>query len=240
MTLRAVIFDFDFTLVDSSRGFIESHAHACAALGLPPIADVQAMAMMGTPLHQAFRASFETEHHHLADDYVRHWQARADEVMTGLTEMFAEAPATVMALRAAGLKTGIVSQKRRHRIETVLRRDGMFEAFDVIIGGDDMRAFKPDPEGILKATDHVGVTAAEAALRRRYRHRRPGGGERGRAVCRRAQRRHRPRRLPVPGPRRHPGRDRGPAGPMPKLVLIKHSLPEMPAGRTAVDVAAVR
>jgi phosphoglycolate phosphatase len=162
VSLRAVIFDFDFTLVDSSRGFIESHAHACEALGLPQITDVQAMAMMGTPLQEAFRASFEAEHHHLVHDYVRHWQARADEVMTGLTEMFAEAPASVMALRAAGLKTGIVSQKLRHRIEAVLRRDGLFESFDAIIGGDDMRAFKPDPEGILKAASRVGVTAAEA------------------------------------------------------------------------------
>jgi phosphoglycolate phosphatase len=160
--LQAVIFDFDFTLADSSHGFIECHGYACEALALPPITDMQAMAMMGTPLDEAFRVLFPPEHHRLAEDYVRLWQARADEVMTGLTEMFPDAGRVLSEIRSLGLKTGIVSQKLRYRIEKVLARDGLSDFFDVLLGGGDISAFKPDPEGILTALAGVGTAPQHA------------------------------------------------------------------------------
>jgi phosphoglycolate phosphatase len=162
VSLQAVIFDFDFTLVDSSRGFVECHGYACEALSLPTIADVQAMAMMGTPLHDAFRLLFDEEHHALAEDYVRLWQERADEVMTDLTEVYGDVERTVDELRAMGLKTGIVSQKLRHRLEAVLHREGLTGRFDVVLGGGDIANMKPHPEGLLKALDAIGVSPGSA------------------------------------------------------------------------------
>jgi phosphoglycolate phosphatase len=162
VSLRAVIFDFDFTLVDSARGFVECHGYACRALSLPAITDIQAMAMMGTPLHDAFRTLFEERHHGLADDYVRLWQLRADEVMTGLTEVYPHAGPALRDLRAQGLKTGIVSQKLRHRIEAVLDREGLATSFDTVVGGGDISRFKPDPEGLLLAIERLGVASEDA------------------------------------------------------------------------------
>jgi phosphoglycolate phosphatase len=127
------------------------------------ITDVQAMAMMGTPLHDAFRLLFAEEHHPLTDDYVRLWQARADAVMSDLTEMYPHVHDAVGALRRQGLMTGIVSQKLRHRIEDVLAREGLSESFDVVVGGGDVASFKPDPEGLLLALERLRVQP-EAAI----------------------------------------------------------------------------
>ena len=162
MTLRAVIFDFDFTLVDSSRGFIACHDFACRELSLPEVAPQASMAMMGTPLAEAFRLLFPEEHHPLTNEYVRLWQLRADEVMTDLTETYPDAHPTITELREQGLGLGIVSQKLRRRIEAVLERDGMAVCFDAVVGGEDITAFKPDPEGLLKAAQRLGVRPAEA------------------------------------------------------------------------------
>ncbi|HEY7269601.1 MAG TPA: HAD family hydrolase [Dehalococcoidia bacterium] len=162
MNLKAVIFDFDFTLADSSKGFIDCHGYACEALSLPAITPMQATTMMGTPLLEAFRLLFADEHQGLAEEYVRLWQARADEVMTPLTEMYPNTEKVVSELRALGLKTGIVSQKLRYRIEEVLERDGIAGCFDVLVGGGDVSAFKPDPEGILTALERAGLAPAEA------------------------------------------------------------------------------
>jgi phosphoglycolate phosphatase len=162
VNLRAVVFDFDFTLVDSSRGFIDCHDFACRELSLEPVGAEASMAMMGTPLHEAFRLLFPDEHHTLADDYVRLWQLRADEVMTDLTEVYPDAPRTIANLRKDGRTLGIVSQKLRRRIEAVLEREGLAGCFEAVIGGDDMRAFKPDPEGLLMACERLGARPPEA------------------------------------------------------------------------------
>lgn len=162
MTLRAVIFDFDFTLVDSSRGFIDCHDYACRALELTPLGPEASMAMMGTPLAEAFRLLFPEQPHGLTEDYVRLWQLRADEVMTDLTEMYPDAPRTIAGLREQGLRLAIVSQKLRRRIEAVLERDGMGNCFEAVIGGDDMSAFKPDPEGLLMACKRLDARPGQA------------------------------------------------------------------------------
>jgi phosphoglycolate phosphatase len=162
VTLRAVIFDFDFTLVDSSRGFIDCHEYACRHLDLPAVSPAASMALIGTPLLEAFKLLFPAEHHPAADDYVKLWQMRADEVMTDLTEVFPDAPRTVAGLRRQGLRLGIVSQKLRRRIEAVLQRDGLAACFDVVIGGEDIPEFKPHPEGLQKALASLAVNPDEA------------------------------------------------------------------------------
>lgn len=160
--LRAVIFDFDFTLVDSSRGFVECYHYAAERLSLPAPPDLTAMAMMGTPLPDAFRQLFPEENDALGRDFVRLWQEKADEVMTGLTATYAQTLPATSALREQGLGLGIVSQKLRRRIEAVLERDGLSDYFGVVIGGEDISAFKPHPEGLLKAAAGLGAGVSES------------------------------------------------------------------------------
>jgi len=161
--LRAAIFDFDLTLVDSRLGFADSHAYAIRALGLPDDAAKieESTALIGVPLPDAFRLLFPA-HEALTDAYVQVWQARADAVMTDLTSVLPGAVDAIRSLRDAGLALGIVSQKRRYRIEAVLRREGLLSAFEVIVGGD-AAGFKPDPGGLLLAMKRLGV-APEASI----------------------------------------------------------------------------
>ena len=59
------------------------------------------------------------------------------------------------------IQMGIVSTKFRYRIEAILDNEGIRDAFAVIIGGEDVKAFKPEPEGLFKAMDSMGITASE-------------------------------------------------------------------------------
>jgi phosphoglycolate phosphatase len=162
MRLRAVIFDFDFTLVDSSKGFIDCYDYACRELSLPSMSPLESMAMMGTPLPDAFRLQFDEQYAGLSDRFIALWQARADEVMTDMTAMFPDTPAMLAALKEQGLALGMVSQKFRRRIEAVLERDDLTRWFDVVIGSEDLSSFKPDPEGLLKACESLKVAPGEA------------------------------------------------------------------------------
>jgi len=76
--------------------------------------------------------------------------------------MFPEVPETLARLRALGIRTAIVSTKFRYRIEGILAREGLDQAFDVIVGGEDVAVNKPDPEGLISALGRLGVEASRA------------------------------------------------------------------------------
>ena len=43
----------------------------------------------------------------------------------------------------------------------MLGNEGLRDAFSVIVGGEDVSVHKPEPEGIFKAVDSMGVTISE-------------------------------------------------------------------------------
>lgn len=159
--VRAVIFDFDYTLVDSSRGVVACVSHALAGLGLLPATPEAICRTIGLSLEETLVALGGEVERPRAAEFTRLFVERANEVMVPLTRLFPGVPGLLTALRAAGLRLGIVSNKFRYRIEDTLRRDGLFGVVDTIVGSEDIATQKPDPEGLLLAARRVGAELAE-------------------------------------------------------------------------------
>ncbi|MFH1567219.1 MAG: HAD-IA family hydrolase [Gemmatimonadota bacterium] len=153
---RSVVFDFDYTLADSSRGVCACMEHALRVLGLPAVSPASAVRTIGLSLPVAFRSLLPHADPALAPEFTRLFLEKADEVMVDGTRLYPSVPGTVAALREAGLGLAIVSTKYRLRIEAILARDGLAGAFDVIVGGEDVPVHKPDPTGLLRAVDRLG------------------------------------------------------------------------------------
>lgn len=174
---QTIVFDFDYTLADSSRGVIECTNFALKSLGLPTVSAQKIRQSIGLSLPDKFVKLVGDEHIDQSNEFTRLFIKRADEVMADMTILFETVPQTVELLKKQGLKLGIVSTKFRYRIETILKRDGLLASFDLIVGGEDVTKHKPDPEGLLMAVDklasfpsaclYVGdsVTDAETAKR---------------------------------------------------------------------------
>ncbi len=163
MTLpKAVVFDFDLTLVDSRAGIASCHAYAMRELALPNADSkvAEATAMIGLPAHEVFALLFPGNDQ--ADEYVRLYQVRAGEIMTASTSLLPGARETIEALRRRSVRLGIVSTKLRVRVEEFLRREGLLSSFDAVIGPEDVPTYKPDPEGLLLALERLGVEKSEA------------------------------------------------------------------------------
>ena len=177
MGIRSVIFDFDYTLADSSEGVIECVAYALKRLGLPTASDDAIRRTIGLSLPHTLTALVGDEHARHGDEFMRLFIERADVVLHDLIVLFDFVPSMVDALLGNGVRLGIVSSKFRRRIEGVLLRDGLDGRFEVIVGGEDVEELKPDPTGLLRAVAeldtprerclYVGdsVTDAETARR---------------------------------------------------------------------------
>ena len=174
---QTVIFDFDYTLADSSRGVIECINFALDGLSLPTVSAEMACQTIGLSLSDTFLKLAGQQHIAKCDEFARLFIKRADEVVADLTVLFDSVPRTVELLKRHGVTLGIVSTKFRYRIETILRRENLLYPFEVIVGGEDVSEHKPDPEGLLTAIERLGsvpsnclyvgdsVTDAETAKR---------------------------------------------------------------------------
>lgn len=152
---QTIIFDFDYTLADSSRGIAECINFALAELNLPQVPDEAAHRTIGLHLDDAFVQLAGDRHAAHRDEFRRHFARRADEVMNDRTVLFETVPGTVQRLKAQGKKLAIVSTKYRYRIADFLQRENLLESFDVIIGGEDVARHKPDPEGLHQAAERL-------------------------------------------------------------------------------------
>ena len=61
-------------------------------------------------------------------------------------------------LRDNKILLGIVTTKYHYRIEQILEKNNAMNVIDVIIGGDDVKNEKPDPEGLLTAIQKLNVS----------------------------------------------------------------------------------
>ena len=160
MSVRAVLFDFDFTLGDSADAIVHCSRAAFVDMGLEP-ADPRAIRRtIGLTLQESFREL--TGGAEAAEQYLQCYVAHADRVMTAMTTVYEPAGDVLATMRARGVATAIVSTKYRYRIESILERVGLAGAVDVIVGGEDVTRHKPDPEGLQRALSGLGVARAEA------------------------------------------------------------------------------
>jgi phosphoglycolate phosphatase len=157
--IRAVIFDFDLTLADSRAAVTECVNHALRGLGLAEAAPEAIHRTIGLSLPRTFALLTGTDDHPDTPEFQRLFVARADEVMVARTALFPEVRDVLARLRAAGLRSAVVSTKFRYRIEATLERDELLHAFDAIVGAEDVTRHKPDPEGLHAALARLGESS---------------------------------------------------------------------------------
>lgn len=176
LPVRTIIFDFDYTLVDSAQGTIDGVNFAFEEMGLPIASDDAVRRTIGLSLPDILTALAGDAYVKSVDEFTRLFFQRADETMVALAEFYPGVPQTVKALRGLGIQLAIVSQKTRRYIQPILEKENLLGSFEAIVGGGDA-AYKPDPEGLLLAVAQTGsapenclyvgdsVTDAETARR---------------------------------------------------------------------------
>ena len=158
--LEAIIFDFDFTLADSSRGIVDCVGCALQELGFPIPSDEVVMDTIGLSLADTFKCLTGQTGAEMTAHFIRCFHHRADQVMDRLTLVYECVPPVLQSLRSATLRTGVVSTKLNYRISNILKRNNLVELFDIVVGADNVSESKPDPEGLLLAMRCLSVNSS--------------------------------------------------------------------------------
>lgn len=145
-----VLFDLDGTLLNTreliNRSFVHTFEHFRPDHVLT---DEELDSFFGPSLRQTF-SRYSTDEQEIEEmiQYYRQFNvASHDEMVTA----FPGAKSLIRTLARKGYKLGVVSSKKTDLVEHGLEIFGMRDKIKVIIGEEDVKNPKPDPEGILEA-----------------------------------------------------------------------------------------
>lgn len=158
---RALIFDFDYTLGDTTQSISASINYALGRLGYPAHSVEEIRKTIGLSLNLAFRMLTGVTNEREEALFFDYFQIKADEVMTADARLF---PHAEELLRTWGRKyaLAIVSTKHRFRIEDILKKFSLGETVKVVVGNEDVKNEKPHPEGVLLAAQKLGAQPHDA------------------------------------------------------------------------------
>lgn len=169
LDVDAVAFDLDGTLLDTIDDLAAALNRLLAERGLPalPKATIRdfvgkgmanlltrALAMAGAPVGGA--------------EELAPVLARYQEIYGGLlgdeTRVFPDVEESLARMRAAGVGLAVVTNKASRFVRPHLACAGIEAYFDVVIGGEDAPAKKPDPAPLLLAAERLGVRPARLLM----------------------------------------------------------------------------
>jgi pyrophosphatase PpaX len=160
---KAVLFDLDGTLQDSSRAITDAVENVLESRGLG-CDTIRVAEMMGMPLENIFAVlapNLSTEEvWQLVREYREYYMAHHLET----TSIHPSARVLLTKLRAKGYKLGIITGKYREPVIDALDYFGISELFDVVVTGYEVKNHKPAPDIVVEAARRLGVSPEECVV----------------------------------------------------------------------------
>ena len=158
--LGAALFDFDGTLVDTTDLIYQSMRHATGeVLGREISRDVL-MANVGQPLPRQMEL-LSAEH---AEALLNSYRLHNEENHDALIREFPGVEESLARLKAAGVRVGVVTSKRRFSVDMALKKfPGLGDVVDQWVTMEDTTEHKPRPEPLLKGLETLGNVPREQA-----------------------------------------------------------------------------
>lgn len=148
---QAYLFDFDYTLADSSKGIVMCYRNVLERHGFHQVDDLSIKRTIGKTLVDSFSIMTGITDADTLETFRKEYVKEADQHMTANTVLFPETEEVLRALKANGAHIGIISTKYRYRIMELMGKIFPAGFIDIIVGGEDVKEAKPSPEGLLQA-----------------------------------------------------------------------------------------
>src|SRR4051812_31424005 len=158
--MKAVLFDFDGTIVDTTELIYQSMRHAAReVLGHEPSREVL-MANVGQPLPR----QMELLDPEKAEELLETYHLYNDEHHEGLIREFPNVETSLARLHGAGLALAVVTSKPRLSFEMALDScPGLKKVVHAFVPMEDTTDHKPHPDPLLKGLELLGNIVPEKA-----------------------------------------------------------------------------
>jgi len=153
---RAVLFDWDGTLADTSEASFRCYVRTFESYAIPFDRDTYARTYSPN-WHFTYRAlGVPEERWPEADErWLQHFAGERVSLIDGARE-------TLQSLHARGIATGIVTSGGRERVARELDEHGVAPHVHACVYGSDVSEKKPHPEGLLMCLERLQIKAGDA------------------------------------------------------------------------------
>lgn len=155
--IKAVLFDLDGTLIDTNELIIK-----CFKLVYKKYLDLdvsreEICKYFGEPLLKTLQRYDEKN----AEKLMEHFREYNSNMHDEMVKSFDGARETLLSLKALGIKTGVVTSKRKEMTTRGLKFINIEDTMDIVITPEDTKNHKPHPEPILVACNRLGINPSE-------------------------------------------------------------------------------
>ncbi len=161
MRYKGIIFDFDYTLGDSTKGIIQSVNYGLKRLNYTKSTDEAIISTVGLSLEKTYEELTGDNSKDKALEFEKYFMERANRIMVENTTLYDGARNTLELLKVKGLTLGIVSTKCHSTLKNIVIKNKLTNIIDFIIGSDDVEYTKPDSEGLIKMVRYMGLKKEE-------------------------------------------------------------------------------
>ena len=161
--IKALIFDFDGTIIDTETAWYTTFKEAYKTHGVDLTLE-QYSQCLGTSLHSFNPYTHLKTHYNLPID-LEEFKHFVQQQHTELMIQERVRPGILKLLESAksqGLKIGLASSSERAWIDRFVKLHGIEDYFECHCTADTVQKVKPDPELYLQALEKLGVEASEA------------------------------------------------------------------------------
>ncbi|MEI7429091.1 MAG: HAD-IA family hydrolase [Betaproteobacteria bacterium] len=157
-----LIFDWDGTLLDSTRAIVAAVQAACRDLGIPEPSDSHASQVIGLGLADALRHSApdlpEERFAQMLERYRHHYLSRDKEL-----KLFDGGSQLIEELHASGFMLAVATGKSRLGLNRALESSGLGRYFPASRCADECFS-KPHPQMLHELLDEFSVSAERALM----------------------------------------------------------------------------
>lgn len=161
--IRALIFDFDGTLVDASIPICRAFNIALERFDAPTVQEECIRELIGRPLREMFPVILPDAQPNDIEQLIVYYReafrplaTRLSKPIPGLERMLAHFHPT--------MKLGIATSRMSDGAQLILGALQVLDRFDVIIGLQDVQNAKPHPEPVLNALDALEIAPVNAVM----------------------------------------------------------------------------
>ena len=161
--IKAVLWDMDGVLVDTAPFHYQAWRELFAGLG-HPISEQEFRSTFGLRNDDILRTVLGNMPSERLRELGRRKEELFREAIRGKAEPLPGAVPLLNRMRAAGVKTAVVSSAPCLNVETLLDALELADAFDTLVAEEDAERGKPDPQGYQVAAERLGMTPEECVV----------------------------------------------------------------------------